>query len=206
RGCRPGWQRTLARPGGAPPPPPGREAVSHAACSEGRSEHALGPQGGIPRPESLRPTAIPSLKARGSARGPAVRRPTARAAPRAARTRSWVATGPLGSGHRGVAGVTVPRIRSYVFTLGDVDAPPSTKGARMRKLGRRVGILIATFVLAIGGSAVAAAPAQAELGGVYSTYSECHRVGLLGVSSGWWNWWYCEETHPGFFFLYTFKY
>lgn len=76
----------------------------------------------------------------------------------------------------------------------------------MRKLGRRVGILIATFVLAIGGSAVVASPAQAELSGVYYSYSECHRVGLLGTSSGWWNWWYCEETHPNLFFLYTFKY
>lgn len=76
----------------------------------------------------------------------------------------------------------------------------------MRRLGRRLGILIAMLTLAIGGSAVVAAPAQADIGGVYYSYSECHRVGLLGVSSGWWDWWYCEETYPGFFFLYTFEY
>lgn len=76
----------------------------------------------------------------------------------------------------------------------------------MRRLGRRMAILIAAFALAAGGFAVAAAPAQAEIGGVFSTYSECHRVGLLGVSSGWWDWWYCEQTYPGHWFLYTFEY
>ncbi|GAA3031896.1 hypothetical protein [Streptosporangium longisporum] len=64
--------------------------------------------------------------------------------------------------------------------------------------------LLASVILA-GGLTVAlgAAPAEAAtLRNVYYYDWDCHRVGNLGISSGWWTSYTCNPEH-GYWFLYA---
>lgn len=67
----------------------------------------------------------------------------------------------------------------------------------MRKL--MVSALLAFgFVLSVG-----AAPAQAAtLRNVYYYNWDCHRVGNLGITEGWWTSYQCVPEH-GYWFLYA---
>jgi hypothetical protein len=69
---------------------------------------------------------------------------------------------------------------------------------------RKAGTLLVSAVLATGLTLSAgAAPAQAAtLRNVYYYDWDCHRVGNLGIQSGWWTSYTCTPQN-GFWFLYA---
>lgn len=60
---------------------------------------------------------------------------------------------------------------------------------------RKVRAVLAVLTVSAGLVAAVSTPAQAatrELRGVYSSSSECYRVGAYGAQQGWWSNYSCE--------------